>query len=206
MADYIFNRVESDFTLSPYFSSYSEDGRYTTHFDFNKIVPRPKELEIRSSTLTGIPNPPFYLGENRQEFIEMIKKTSRDELDAFCQAIINVKTHGYPNWYYFSCEKWGTKWNAQDTEIISDKEILFETAWTQPFPIFKELTKNNKGQIRTTCFNEVNFDLYSIGYEKGEEIYSECLGEVDYDGEEELYSFSSNKYKTIRDILKDIDL
>ena len=45
-----------------------------------------------------------------------------------------------PDWYTWSIEHWGTKWNAYDVDV-TDKCIQFDTAWSCPEPIVKALTK-----------------------------------------------------------------
>lgn len=48
----------------------------------------------------------------------------------------NVKKHGYMNWYDWSVDNWGTKWDANDVSCkrIADDElqICFCTAWAPP--------------------------------------------------------------------------
>lgn len=43
-----------------------------------------------------------------------------------------------PPWYKWSIENWGTKWNAYDISVDGNV-IRFDTAWSCPMPIFKEL-------------------------------------------------------------------
>jgi len=48
----------------------------------------------------------------------------------------------FPGWNNWSCENWGTKWNAWDTELTEEKNYLrytFTTAWSPPFPIYDKL-------------------------------------------------------------------
>lgn len=57
--------------------------------------------------------------------------------------------HGSNNWYDWSIDNWGTKWNACHTDLYSDKiEISgpmasfgfnFDTAWALPMPIYEKL-------------------------------------------------------------------
>jgi hypothetical protein len=53
--------------------------------------------------------------------------------------------YGENNWYDWSIENWGTKWNAYETQINYDGEeeleIEFETAWDTPRPIIKKLSQ-----------------------------------------------------------------
>jgi len=47
------------------------------------------------------------------------------------------------NWYDWSIENWGTKWDAYEvrTQRISETElyVMLETAWSPPIPIFRKL-------------------------------------------------------------------
>jgi hypothetical protein len=53
-----------------------------------------------------------------------------------------VAVDGFPAWYVWSNEYWGTKWNARCAQH-STKEpehvIWFDTAWAPPVPIFEAL-------------------------------------------------------------------
>lgn len=50
--------------------------------------------------------------------------------------------HGANNWYDWRIENWGTKWNAYDTSLNKDvNTIVFDTAWSCPFPVLEELAK-----------------------------------------------------------------
>lgn len=47
------------------------------------------------------------------------------------------------DWYDWSCENWGTKWNSTDTHIVDDDCIEFDTAWSPPIPVLERLSKEN---------------------------------------------------------------
>lgn len=50
-----------------------------------------------------------------------------------------------PNWYDWSCDNWGTKWDAACIDQYQYTEntvgFSFDTAWSPPIPIYEELTK-----------------------------------------------------------------
>lgn len=50
-----------------------------------------------------------------------------------------------PNWYDWSCDNWGTKWDASCIDHYQYTEntvgFSFDTAWSPPIPIYEELTK-----------------------------------------------------------------
>lgn len=59
-------------------------------------------------------------------------------------ALDNIKKYGYANWYQWSINKWGTKWdacNATVEDISSDYIFIrFDTAWSPPEGYIEELS------------------------------------------------------------------
>ena len=52
----------------------------------------------------------------------------------------------YPNdlnWYDWSVNHWGTKWDATDPDIYwicpDEVSIIFDTAWSAPYPVYSKL-------------------------------------------------------------------
>ena len=74
-------------------------------FDFNNIVPMPKEINPRGS--------------------------------------LSYKDREQPNWYDWSCDNWGTKWNSSKAHVNYEEEnyvcFSFLTAWSAPTPIAVKL-------------------------------------------------------------------
>jgi len=74
------------------------------------------------------------------------------------------KEHGNNNWYDWSIENWGTKWNAGNTQLHSDKirvqngvavlEFMFDTAWSLPEPIYEKLAEMYPDLCITVDFDE----------------------------------------------------
>jgi Ferredoxin-like domain in Api92-like protein len=63
-------------------------------------------------------------------------KNSKEEVDMFGLKV--------PAWYAWSCDNWGTKWNAGDAKYSTedpDHVIWFDTAWDPPVPVFEALAK-----------------------------------------------------------------
>ena len=56
------------------------------------------------------------------------------------QALGNIEQYGHMDWYDWSCEHWGTKWNAYDCSFDGDSELSFSTAWSAAHPIVKQLS------------------------------------------------------------------
>lgn len=64
--------------------------------------------------------------------------------DVFQGALGNEEKRKYPgekNWYGFNIANWGTKWNASGTVRVSPTKINFDTAWSNPIPIFVKLSE-----------------------------------------------------------------
>ena len=88
-------------------------------FDFNNVIPMPNEL---SDTVSG--------SENAKP--EWQKEQSKK---------LKAK-YGADNWYDWSINNWGTKWNACNTEVELNENVLnytFETAWDAPREIVRAL-------------------------------------------------------------------
>lgn len=88
------------------------------NFDFNTIVPMP-------ACMVGTTSP-------------------TPEHDK-AQARVRTKLYGAANWYDWSVNNWGTKWNASDTYINFENAVNMEfsinTAWSFPLPVFIELSE-----------------------------------------------------------------
>jgi len=153
-----------------------EDGS-TQHIDFNKIIPRPKSLDITSGgnvdkAIAIINNDDNYFekmleypwvqdeGLNSVKDIkEYCKKTlSEEDLNEGRMAIENISKYGHKDWYSWSNAKWGTKWNAYDQSEIEFGTIQFDTAWSTPFPVMQKLARN----FPSLCF-EIKFADEDLG-------------------------------------------
>jgi hypothetical protein len=92
-------------------------------FDFNKIIPMPKNSKDFQAE-GGINNDDMEIAKN-----ELVAKKGKPN-----------------NWYLWSAENWGTKWNSVDAEINSESdnhvEYYFRTAWDAPRPIAKTICEN----------------------------------------------------------------
>lgn len=50
------------------------------------------------------------------------------------------RKYGKNNWYDWSIENWGCKWNASMSCSFAGG-VVFETPWDSPIPVFKKLTE-----------------------------------------------------------------
>lgn len=131
-------------------------------FDFNKIIPRPKSLDITSGGRVDVAM--AYV--NYQETMDSkgleaylsypwVKNAKIETVAQLCeyieknvdieegrQAIYNEKTYGHRDWYTWCNANWGTKWNASNASRHDDA-IEFQTAWSTPVPVFEALSKQH---------------------------------------------------------------
>lgn len=85
---------------------------------------------------------------SNQDIMELLQKCTikhKGKKHFSLNKIIPMPEDPQPNWYNWSIEHWGTKWDAIDSEIIilSDEKvsISFMTAWECPFTALKEMSK-----------------------------------------------------------------
>lgn len=91
-----------------------------TVFDFNKLVPMPKQSDDFQAE-----------GNLKHDKIHSGKPRTKDN-----------------NWYDWSCDHWGTKWNASSPELDEsiEDELTYrlDTAWDAPRPIVTKLRERMK--------------------------------------------------------------
>lgn len=66
---------------------------------------------------------------------------------------LSIRDMDMPNWYDWSIENWGTKWDAYDITLMSNY-IEFDTAWNTPLPIFARMSKELDIPIYATYSDE----------------------------------------------------
>jgi len=124
--------------------------------DFNKIIPMPSVLHNMSS-------PPRVVSEAEyKKEMELLKAKKKDpslitDVEKLCglthsitQKMYNsyMRKYGAADWYEWSCNNWGTKWNAYSQfkdEMLDTNSgnvqtaIIFDTAWSTPYPVIEKL-------------------------------------------------------------------
>ena len=138
----------------------NEDLYDSANFDFNKLVPEPKTKE------------------------ECEQKYGAEYLDDGTKSLGHTETDKWFDWYNWHCDFWGTKWNACDTYVVSDDEVQFSTAWTEPSPIWSALSKRFPDRIIEITAEYEDGWITESKWENGIKIeYSER--EIEYEYEEE---------------------
>ena len=179
--------------------------------DFDRIIPRPESLNIPSGSTTdnGIAILKYRDGDP-SEIYNMLKggytlgkgfDTPVDLIDHMIEkglanledaqkALDNEKLYGHRDWYSWSLEAWGTKWNAYDQEVSEDGDIKFETAWSTPEPVFVALSLKYPDVEIQVRFADEDFG-HNVGeftYKNGECVYSN----VPDGGSEEAYEMAAD--------------
>lgn len=178
--------------------------------DFNKIILMPETLRIESGSRSrrGLELYQSYLKEcaaapegSGEAIQEKYRKMTPDDPELFSlgrQCYENIRDYGFPDWYEWSIENWGTKWNSYGYEDLPSYEegcasLRFQTAWSAPEPILHKLSE---------IYPEVTFFHRwadeDFGYNVGEREYrnGEVVSETFLDGG------SVEAYETASDILQ----
>lgn len=155
-------------------------------FDFNTVIPEPKTREECDSDFI-LPK------EEEQEIIEQNKKLRKDGLDKMFD--LDDETAWF-DWYNWRVHNWGTKWNSKCAQFIdadairefsgNHVEILiaFDTAWTEPTPIFAKLDEMYKDSDLSIHYEYYSFENWDIG----------CYTN-DYEDEENGYPIKNINYE-----------
>ncbi len=99
----------------------------------------------------------------------------------------NMEDYGVPDWYEWSVDHWGTKWNSCNTMVSDDdKTVYFDTAWSPSIPAIEKFAKMHP--------------KLKITHEYAEEQMGFCSGRVEYeDGkvteEAEFEPYSKEAYE-----------
>lgn len=87
--------------------------------------------------------------------------------------------YGSDNWYDWSSENWGTKWNASDSSRESDIVLTFNTAWAHPFPIINKISRMYPDNEFLIAYADedmgYNLDVYTV--KNGEPIKESSVAE-----------------------------
>ena len=183
---------------------YDHQGRGS--IDFNKIIPMPESLNITAGSVTdkGLKAYKDFVSillfdgankgmdllnipeEKEAIFLQHRTDIDKEEWDAGRQAFRNIQQYGFPTWYEWSINNWGTKWNAYDCLIFDDDEhdydeICFNTAWSAPHPILSKIAQM--------------YPDIEVEHEWADEDFGHNLGRVRYKGEVILEEYIPEKMK-----------
>jgi len=142
MPNWCFNQVTFTGTSGDIENLVSHLKSDDTDFDFNKVIPMPQELKHIQS--------PVKTFKTKAEVDEYNNQKLPDGFEVG-KAITNakhkalLKKYGHAEWYNWSIEKWGCKWNnGHDVDISGDSDngcvaYGFDTPWGPPEGIYEAL-------------------------------------------------------------------
>lgn len=112
--------------------------------DFNALIPMPELLRSDSADIgiTELAN--CFMG--RQAMTTPGPQDARglpeERFEKLLIYMRSIREHGFPTWYEWSIEHWGTKWNAYSVQTEDDGlNVRFDTAWSCPMPVARALAK-----------------------------------------------------------------
>lgn len=96
--------------------------------------------------------------ENLESLEVHLRETSPEAEQHAREALDRYNKYGHMDWYSWSNENWGTKWNAYDYKEVGrgkgQAEIVFETAWSVPWPVLNKMATEHPELV----FQLVYFD------------------------------------------------
>lgn len=101
---------------------------------FERIIPMPDDV-IRGG-----------IGKRKNDAGEMVDCWYETTFDEDGKPTGQV-AHDYDpatqrDWYSWSIENWGTKWDAYSDEVLEDDTVVrFDTAWSHPYPVIFKLSQ-----------------------------------------------------------------
>ena len=128
----------------------------TVSFSFHEILPMPNDLRGTSSPASIVTKKQYddwmksAYEKRRQQELEVDYTVDMEIIDGrpITEAMSNrfIKKYGSDNWYDWSVDNWGTKWdnNEDSVSFSEDSENLyydFDTAWEPPQGIYNALAK-----------------------------------------------------------------
>lgn len=140
--------------IKPYIT---DDDHGSKFFDFNKIIPEPYGIKVSSKLIDmvwqhSIPDEdkiPQTAIDKINEALEIIKKSNKEK-------------YGSEDAYNFHVDNWDTKWNSYDNwtfdngfDNIEDLDVIgFQTAWSPPINVIRQLAKLTGESLRISYYDE----------------------------------------------------
>jgi hypothetical protein len=142
------------------------------YFDFNGIIPMPKELNETISPTEVVATQ----AEADKINLNYAKDDSPFKSDQTIKAITKAEqerrmsVYGADSWYEWAIANWSTKWGAYEAKLLLESPtklvLQFNTAWSPPSAIFDKLTEMG---LNVNCFwqdeDVSNFGEYGSPYD-----------------------------------------
>ena len=113
----------------------------------------------------------------------MEKEVTKSEIEEGEKALLNEKMYGHKDWYNWSIDNWGTKWDAGESETNHDTEnelhVSFDTAWSPPTPWLQKVTEKYKLLKFTLEYTEEGMGFEGKTFARNGEMQDNCM-QVNY--------------------------
>ena len=113
----------------------------------------------------------------------MEKEVTKSEIEEGEKALLNEKMYGHKDWYNWSVDNWGTKWDACDSVTNNDTEnelhLGFDTAWSPPTPWLQKVTEKYKLLKFTLEYTEEGMGFEGKTFARNGEMEDNCM-QVNY--------------------------
>lgn len=153
-------------------------------FSFNNIIPMPESLNVTCGTISHLAEKWGKASDEEKKKIEAEKELTKEQIAEMQQVLDNIEKYGYPTWYEWSYDNWGTKWDVYDVgygHYDEEIDIHFDTAWSTPEPVFRKLSEQFPDLVIYVEFADedlgCNCGTYALF--KGE-VQEEQLGDYDF--------------------------
>lgn len=173
-------------------SSRSREGLRLYIAKINPLIPNLGNVKDKmtfedfSSKMTSlfpdaVKNMPYYImkpseiEDTKKKYAESYKDKANEELNKTIElgskVFNNIQKYGYPDWYEWSYDNWGCKWNASNTYYNIDEGVVyFDTPWGPAIPVIEELSKQHPEMKITHEYAEeqIAFMCGKLEYDKGQ--------------------------------------
>lgn len=157
-------------------------------FSFGNIIPMPEELKLPEGNLAHYADEWRKADAEGKKEIENKVKQCVDKGESVSEKMQqyadNITKYGFPTWYGWCIENWGTKWDAckADIDHYNGHIILnFDTAWSTPMKVFIALSKQYPTINIYASFADEDLGWNCGEYEiKGGMVTSEKVGDFDF--------------------------
>ena len=131
--------------------------------------------------------------DTHEKLIEYFKSKGEESFNEAVklgkQALSNIKEYGHKSWYDWSCQHWGTKWNAYEIEVDEDLgTIFFQTAWSPATPVFDKI-----GELFPEL--EITIDYYEGDFAGQYTMYEDYSEDVPASSESEIQAIGENVFQ-----------
>ena len=181
-------------------------------FDFDKVLPIPKELQGTQAPTKIISQKEYDEQEKRLAKGELTKQEKDWGISRGLTKELSeqyIEKFGTDNWYDWQCSNWGTKWNASCPSIEGNM-IFFETAWSTPYNLLAKLSElfpsveifvrfadedfgHNVGEYTLFAGEEVNSNIPEGGSKEAYIMALEISGSSDYYTWEMLFDIDESE-------------